>query len=138
MHNKSIQTLIVITILILTACSSISSNSALVGEWKLISYGPKDSPIAAAGDSKNSITLSKDGNLSGNVGCNSFSGTFSATNNQIKFGAIASTMMACPDPIMQQESTILKVFDGTTNFSLASGLLTISNGESMVSFEKLK
>lgn len=52
------------------------------------------------------ITLNFDaGNVGGSGGCNSYRGSVTAKDGAIKFGMLASTMMACLDPgRMQQES----------------------------------
>jgi heat shock protein HslJ len=36
--------------------------------------------------------------VSGNDGCNSFSGSYTATGSKLKFGALAGTLMACTGP----------------------------------------
>jgi heat shock protein HslJ len=51
------------------------------------------------------ITLAfEDGQLAGTDGCNRFRGTYSFEDDGIRIGELAGTMMACPDPIMQQAS----------------------------------
>jgi heat shock protein HslJ len=44
------------------------------------------------------VQKDKDGTLSGNAGCNEYSGPYTVTGNQIKIGPLTSTMMACSDP----------------------------------------
>ena len=46
----------------------------------------------------------------GKGGCNSISGGYNATGDQIKFAQAVSTRMACPDPaVMRREADFLKL-----------------------------
>ena len=110
--------------LILSACASAP---ALAGTtWKLVSYGPADNPTPAAPGVETSVTFDKDGKINGSVGCNSFSGDYKVAGGQVKFGAIATTLMACEDTVMQQESGVFAVLTGTVNFKIDGDTLTIS------------
>jgi putative lipoprotein len=63
------------------------------------------------------------------MGCNGFGGEYSADGKTITFGPIMSTMMACEEPIMSQESTALQVMIGTTPFEIAGDTLTIHSAD---------
>ena len=53
----------------------------------------------------------------GHSGCNTFRGSFRLEgDNNIQFSQMATTMMACDEEIMDQEQTILSVFEQTTNY----------------------
>jgi heat shock protein HslJ len=138
--KKSFHILIVLIIcltLSLSACSSATNLAALTNSsWVLESYGPVSSTGKALADTKTSLIFKNNGSLSGNVGCNSFGGNFRVNENQLIFGPMMSTMMACPEQIMQQEGAVLKVFNGTTKFNISSNALTItsSDGQSSATF----
>ena len=120
-------------LLTLAACASTIT---IAGTWNLISAGPQNKPIAAVPDANSALTIGQDGKISGSVGCNTLSGTFSASGDQITFGPIASTMMACADPVMVQEGNVLNILTGTAKFTLENNRLTIINGENVAVFEK--
>ncbi len=69
--------------------------------------------------------FSADGTVSGTGGCNRYSGGFKLDGTQIKFGPLASTMMACMEPagLMEQESAYLKALEQAASFRLSKGKL---------------
>lgn len=126
-------TLFVIAGLTLAACAG-SASASVVGDWNLVSYGSPTNPTPAAPNVEATVTFGSDGKLSGNVGCNSFSGDYKVDGSTITFGPIVSTMMACADPIMEQESAVLSMFANSATFKIDGKTLTITsaNGDSVV------
>jgi heat shock protein HslJ len=136
---KKIILVIILTSLALAACGSAGGSAALAGTtWKLVSYGSASNPTPAVSDAKTALTFDKDGKLSGNVGCNSISGDYTLNGEQVNFGAVVTTLMACADPLMQQESAVLKMFSGTVKYTVTSGQLTLTSadGATAVTFEQ--
>src|SRR5688572_29538660 len=129
--------LAIFVILTLGACSGNGANSP-VGDWMLVSYGSSASPTPAAAGVDTSITFASNGQVMGNVGCNSFSGDYAVNGSQITFAPIISTLMACEDPIGTQEAEVFRVFTGTVNFQLTGNTLTITtaDGASVVVLER--
>lgn len=111
--------------LALTACSP--SVSAVVGEWRLVSYGDPASPTPSAPDVENSIVFGEDGKVNGNVGCNGFGGDYQVDGDNITFGPIVSTLMFCEGPIGEQETVLLKVFQESVSYVLDGDTLTITS-----------
>jgi putative lipoprotein len=52
---------------------------------------------------------------SGSTGCNRISGAFELDGNALHFKAGAMTMMACPEPLMQQEQRFAAALQSVTN-----------------------
>lgn len=74
-------------------------------DWQLLEL--EGVPIVP--NSRPSLSFFEPGKVAGNASCNRFTGSVTITGNQLKFGPLATTMMACPDPkVSQQESTYLK------------------------------
>lgn len=122
--------LLCVLALTLAACAAPGSGAASLSgtDWKLASYGPAAAPQAAAADIQTHLTFSPDGTLSGNMGCNGFSGTYTLqADGQINFGTIMSTLMACPDPQMAQEGATFQVLKGTAVYKLEGSTLTITS-----------
>jgi heat shock protein HslJ len=112
--------------LILSACVARSNPASLGGtSWTLVSYGSVDKPTAATPGIHASLNFSANGQVSGNLGCNSFSGTYELKPGKLVFGPLVSTMMACPEPLMTQEDTAFQVLTGTARFTRAGNILTI-------------
>ena len=130
-------TLFVVAASILAACSGNASTS-LAGDWKLVSYGSSSNPTPADANTETSLTFGSDGKFSGNVGCNSFGSDYEVDGNTITFGPITSTLMACADPIMQQEGEVFNVFTKSAAFKIDGDILTVTsvNGEAVVVFER--
>jgi heat shock protein HslJ len=127
--NKTILlivTLLTAAVMLLAACSPKAAAPALPGtSWKLVSYGAVGSQTPAAPDVETSLVFGKDGQVSGSLGCNSFSGGYEVKNGKLVFGLLASTLMACPDPQMTQEGTAFQVLTGTVRFEVSGNTLTI-------------
>jgi putative lipoprotein len=128
---------------VLAACAGQSAGAggfgALSGtSWKLASYGSASSPTAAAADIDTNLTFAADGTLGGNLGCNSMGGDYTVRNQNIVFGSVYSTEMACDEPRMAQESQALQVLQGTTAFKIEGNTLTItsSDGQNVLTFTK--
>lgn len=112
--------------IILASCTG-GASADIVGEWRLVSFGPASSPKPAAGET--SINFGADGQLAGNVGCNSFGGEYNVSGTSIKFGPLVSTLMACMDTIGEQESAVFAVFTNTAPFALSGDMLTITSAD---------
>ena len=120
--------LIVLAGILLTACSE-GSSASLVGEWRLVSYGDASNPTPAAPGVDTSINFGSDGQINGNVGCNSFGGEYKVKGGKIEFGPLASTLMGCMDQIGEQESAVFGVFADTVSFELVGNTLTVTSAD---------
>lgn len=81
-------------------------------EWVLQRLLVDGVEVALAGDPAN-LVIGSDGTLRGGTGCRTFTGTYIVEGGQL----IATTLSAgdssrCIGPILQQDGTILTVFDG--------------------------
>jgi heat shock protein HslJ len=120
--------ILIVTMILLAACSSTATPPSLSGTtWKLVSYGPLNGQVPAESGIETSLVFGSDGQASGNLGCNSFGGAFTQKDDQVTFGPLASTMMACPDPQMTQESTAFQVLTGSVKFKVDGDTLTITS-----------
>jgi heat shock protein HslJ len=63
------------------------------------------------------------------AGCNGGSGAYEATAQDITFGPIAITRMACNEASMEVEAHVLQVLAGTATYSIESDVLTLTNGD---------
>lgn len=60
-------------------------------------------------------SFSVDGRISGDSGCNQFSGPYIQEGSTVRFGELLSTRRACVDTDrQQQESRMLRILDGDT------------------------
>jgi heat shock protein HslJ len=67
-----------------------------------------------------------DGRVSGDAGCNSFTGPFIQTGSKVQFGELLSTRRACVDDVRQrQETRLLNILRGPTTLKLSRSRLTV-------------
>jgi len=129
--------LFAIALFILTACSSASPE--IVGDWKLESYGNAANPTPAIPNVDTSIKFDPNGQMSGNVGCNSFSGSYETSGDKITFDSIMSTMMYC-DETSAQEQAVLSVFSDNMKLQIQlngnTATITSPDGASVVNLAR--
>jgi heat shock protein HslJ len=74
--------------------------------------------------------------LSGNDGCNTFTAGFDADDGDISIDTVASTAMACEEPIMDQEQAFLAALERAETYELGSNSLALrtADGELLAYF----
>lgn len=78
--------------------------------WTVIAV---DGSAPVRGEEPLSVDFSVDGRISGNSGCNSFSGPFIRDDATLRIGEVLSTRRACVDSARQrQEDRVLKILQG--------------------------
>ena len=122
---------------LLTACNSQGKSASLVGDWKLTAYGPVGSPQPAIPDVEAKMSFDSQGQVSGNLGCNQFSGKYEVKGSQISFGPQAATLMACPEAQMMQEQAAFKVMAGSADYKIDGNTLTITKDGDALVFEAI-
>ncbi len=69
----------------------------------------------------------KAGTVSGVSGCNQYSGAYTTTGTSIRFGPLASTLMACASTEMELETAYQAALDRAATYHATSDGLTISD-----------
>jgi len=83
----------------------------------------KQAVTSPAADSTLTVEFGTDGTVSGNGGVNTFNGPFESTEKTVKIGPLASTMMAGPQELMDQEAQYLAALQNATVWTLVQGRL---------------
>jgi len=94
--------------------------------WQLIRIGSA-SPLK-----ERPATLSfKNNSISGTAGCNRFAGSFTQKDDQLSISSqLISTMMACPEPWMEQEQKVLSLLKVVTRYRIdEQGQLLLYSGD---------
>lgn len=105
--------------------------------WQLTSYNNGlEAVVSVLPESEVTAVFSEDGRLSGNAGCNRFTTSFEAANGAISIGPIASTMMACAEDVMQQETAFLAALGSAATYTIESDRLELrdANGALLAAF----
>lgn len=93
--------------------------------WSLITIIDGDSASSIPMDATSTLTF-VNGTAAVATGCNSGSAPAIIGEGTIEFGPLALTKMACPQPLMDLESTVLSVLAGDVTFEIEAGSLTIT------------
>ena len=104
--------------MILTACSTVESLDAT--SWGMTSYSDAQGNLTdILPDTIVTADFQAD-QVSGNVTCNNYSGTYQTTGNKIKIGPLATTMRMCvgPDGIMEQEADFLSAMEAAAQYEI--------------------
>lgn len=93
--------------------------------WKLVELNGR--PVPALEREPHLILKAEDGRVNGFGGCNAFTGSYmlDEATSRIRFGHIASTMMACPSG-MEVEKAFHQVLRSADNYSLNGDRLTLN------------
>jgi heat shock protein HslJ len=82
------------------------------------------------------LNFGADAVVSGNSGCNNYSGGFEVTGSNLKIDPLASTQMYCDQPagVMDQEQQYLAALQNAVTFQIDGSTLTIrdANGAMQV------
>ena len=90
------------------ADTATAGTASLEGvDWVLLAYRSGDA-LVELGDPRGPARLRfQDGRVTGSAGCNRLMGDYELKEEGIRFQApMASTMMACPEPLMSQEQAV--------------------------------
>ncbi len=113
---------------------SMQESNALEGQvWALENWRNETGEmVPAIADSGASAEFS-DGQISGNGGCNGFSGSYEQSGNELTIGQIASTLMLCtPEELGTQETAYFAHLQNAASYQVTDDRLEISNGEGEV------
>lgn len=116
--------------MVLSACGSDGSGSEdLDGKTFTSQTLVIDGAEVPAADGQTINVSFADGSISVNAGCNTLFGQASWADGQIELAAptLASTMMACSEPLMAQDQLLITFFSSSPSWSLAGETLTVSS-----------
>ncbi|MBE9490038.1 MAG: META domain-containing protein, partial [Bacteroidetes bacterium] len=70
--------------------------------------------------------------ISGKTNCNSYSGTFSLTNNKIEIGPLSATEMYCEENVMKVEHSLFEAFSNAKTFVYDNNMFVLSSETGIV------
>jgi len=105
-------------------------------DWRLTRLG--EAAVAAASQQREPyfVLSSKSHRVSGSGGCNRFTGSYQLNGDELTFGPIVTTLMACPEG-MDTEKAFLKALTETKTWKLTEQKLELfdAHGKLLASFE---
>lgn len=109
----------------LTGCGGNPLDLLTGDAWRITSIGGS----APLEPERVSINFLAPARVAGSTGCNRFVGGFTLTGEGLQFGALGSTLMACPDELMAQERQVLDAIEQVTRFDISeTGALQLIGG----------
>jgi heat shock protein HslJ len=137
--------------IVLAACTA-SSSASPAGAASPSSVGAGGSPIGGAelvgtnwvlgdlpgqvlADVRPTIAFTGDGTVTGNAGCNTFNGSYTAEGSNLTFSPLATTRMACEGAAGTIEQAFLPALQATTAYEITSdGNLVLTSGSTTLTF----
>ena len=104
-----------------------SGPEALEGEtWVLTQFVAEDGSTEIV----QGVDAEFDGStISGVSGCNRYNASYEASGDEISFGPIAGTQMACPEPQMSVEVRYLQLLQSVATFEVEGRAMSMADGE---------
>jgi heat shock protein HslJ len=68
----------------------------------------------------------------GSGGCNRFTGSFELNGEELRFGPIAATRMACEEPVMRLETEFFDALASVGRYELDGETLVLLDGDTVV------
>jgi putative lipoprotein len=96
--------------------------------------------VALSESPQSRLEVLTEGRISGNSGCNAFTGAGQLRDGAVKIGMLATTRMACPPAIMDQEGKFLAALGKAVRYEATSNgrlVLRDSSGAELVRFSRL-
>ncbi len=97
-------------------------------DWEVTAYNNgQQAVVGALEGTALTASFGEDGTLSGNSGCNNYTGSYEVDGGQITIGPLASTMMMCSDPegVMDQEAQYLTALQSAASYQIEGNVLEL-------------
>ncbi len=137
MTRRAVVLLLAAVALALIACSDGGTASDLEDvRWKMTSYATGGEMADVLPDAD--VTAAFDGGtVSGSGGCNSYSAAYVTEGSAIEIGPAAATLMACPQPVMEQEQAFFAALSAVGEYRVTGTELTLldEHGGEVLRFE---
>lgn len=107
-------------------------NSLAKTSWSVTSYNNGNQAVVSMiPETAVNMTFGDDGTVSGNSGCNSFTGQYAPSGSNIAVSQLASTMMACesPEGVMDQEAAFLAALQSAATWQIRGNELSMRTAE---------
>ena len=119
---------VLLALVALTGCALLRGRSAPLADtyWRLVELGGRPT-MGGPGPQEAHLQFARDSaRVTGFTGCNRLSGRYTLDGSSLRFGATATTRMACADPGgNRQEQEFLAALGGTTSHRIAGDTLVL-------------
>jgi len=115
------------------------SNGLTTGVWRLTAYADSSGILnSVLPNTTLDSTFSSGGQLSGNGGCNTYTGAFTAYDVTLRISIQNQSQSTCDENVMAQETAFFRAMDSAAKMSLAGNTMTIlsSTGRTVLSYTR--
>lgn len=112
----------------------VPADDELTGDWTLVAMGDVTEFAAE-------ITLGfnlEEGKISGRSACNRYFAPWAAEGGVVEIGMAGSTMMACPDPVMELEQSYFGALETVAGYRMVGDDLELTDdgGDAVLRFSR--
>lgn len=100
--------------------------------WKLTELIAEPNVTQEGENAAHLLLDATENRFSGSTGCNRMAGAFVLEGNSLHFDAAATTMMACPEPLMKQEHAMTTMLGAVTSYRISGRTLELLAGDKTV------
>jgi len=101
--------------------------------WQVLGYnngrGAVTTPLL---ETEMNASFGPDGIISGSSGCNTYNGPYGVDEKSLSIGPLATTRLACDEPVMEQELAYLAALQASTRYELTADRLTLRNDDGAI------
>ncbi|WP_295884090.1 META domain-containing protein [uncultured Thiohalocapsa sp.] len=140
MHRPPQPVLVAGLLLVAAHATPVAASGLEDQDWQLARYRTEAGLTDAAEGGARAVLRFEDGRVGGSAGCNRLLGGYSLEDEVLTIAPnMASTMMACPPPLMEQEQAVIAALGQVAGYGLTdTGLaLTDADGEALLTFVEL-
>jgi heat shock protein HslJ len=115
------------------------SNGLTTGVWRLTAYADSSGILnSVLPNTTLDSTFSSGGQLSGNGGCNTYTGAFTAYDVTLRISIQNQSQSTCDENVMAQETAFFRAMDSAAKMSLAGNTMTVlsSTGRTVLSYTR--
>lgn len=104
------------------------SDLDMVGSWQLTSGEVDGNELAPTDGAPVTLDVDEDLRVSGQSACNVYEGSVEVDGGAVTFSPLASTLMACPEPLMDLETQYFAALAVVDAGSREGDVLTLTGG----------
>jgi len=112
--NRSPRT--IVTSAVAAGLLLVTAGPALAGDTGSALRGPEGDWRTRTLGVTQTLTFDDDGRVYGDAGCNRFTGAYQVKGDRLTIGPLATTLKACPQPIMDAEAILLNKLQATVAY----------------------
>jgi putative lipoprotein len=127
---------VILALLVCLAFPSFAQETLVGSRWQAEEIGG----AGVIDRAQSRLEVLENGRIAGNGGCNSFTGAGALRDGAVKLGALATTRMACPPAIMDQEQKFLAALGKAARYETTSSgglILRDSRGATLMRFTRM-